>query len=269
MTRKARPDTGQRPWFRYVPNAAYEESLRKSRRFNESEVKSVASALFEHNVLAGIPADRYRTEKAGPRLIEVRMAEQVSERFSELRLYRRTEETPVRVAIKREAHAKCAKIMRAVGSKGWAEKHAKEAEWLAHHERQIRSEKSFELYRATKTNMAKSLTELTFDLVAILMHTTDLTENFILDKEVAPGIVPQIFSVAWKLYPDCRPARGAANPMKRYKDAVKRVAVKERHLFERRVFLFAGDERFPGSLFERHKSTRTVERRMGRRTTLH
>jgi hypothetical protein len=121
---------------------------------------------------------------------------------------------------------------------------------------------------------ARYLNRLILRLTAILTHTTDLTPHYIL-KELLPGVL----GTAWQSYSALAPRRGAADPLTRYKrdiSAAKKdlarpleqrirldpratLNLSENHSLEYRTLLFKNDDRFPLSLFEPRRSTRTVD----------
>jgi hypothetical protein len=122
---------------------------------------------------------------------------------------------------------------------------------------------------------ARYLDRLTLRLAAILTHTTDLTTHYALGE-----ILPCVLDAAWQFYPDLAPRRGAGDPLTRYKrdmsmskkDAARPVEQRiyldpratlklaENRFLEYRKLLFKNDDRFPVSLFQPHRSIRTVDR---------
>jgi hypothetical protein len=249
-------------WLRNQPEDV--ARLKKQHQYlqekNRKRIEQLATTLRSDNVLAGIDSTRWRcsTDLALPKI-----AEAIIETFGEIRLRRGQADGLLSVKDKKDAYRNASIKLRSVGAddRGLGS----DAKWLEGHQKNIENSLGYQLYRPTPKAIAECLDKLTMNLVAILSHATNLTEYYILT-----AILPTILEAAWNVNPDCAPARGKKDSLSRYKLAMSKCVQLSRNTARRtwnaadqlemfRFLLFAGDDRFPESLFEPHRAVRTVE----------
>ncbi len=253
------------------------ESFRLERDHAEA-IQRVISGLRApaHPILRDLDRRYYRNlehyahVQAARALVETKLAESVVYVFEGIRNGVRHKAKRDLAHLRNEAWADVAKYAarkwRGINPK-LADKHTRDAEFFAGIVKSWKG-KMPELHSPWFRDlpMSRYLDLLTLDLVAIFRHTTDLAPQY-----VAKWIVPEILSEAWKCYPDCAPVRGKANPLKRYKDAEKRLLsprddlgidgfTVDDYLSDLRAILFDGDERFNVSLFKWQRPIRGPRR---------
>ena len=244
------------------------------REESEDEIRRVVAELRKQSVLVGVDRTRYRGNLA-PALVLDKVAEAVALTLRYLRYERTLREERAKeyraLSTLRDGYRHMARQLRpddpreAAGLAKRADMYAD----LAKHSKGDHPRPRLPGYPDVSPSM--HLNRLVLDLVAILTHATNLTQYQLLGQHV-----PAILSALWECGRGYVPSRGAENPLKRYKDSAKRI--KERlyalgdddHTLAEdmrlgRAKLFAGDDRFPLSLFDPHRTIRTIPRRAARR----
>ena len=268
---------------RHCPRAALESSVIECRNPPVAEVQSVASDL--QRTLARIDSTEWRDSG---HLVDTKSAEEIVKTFTEIRHIRQW-----RKAIRTEEDNRDRYRHDASGyPPGSAAR--------VHMERLaddtdarlsiVRASRLYEQIQPTVTAIRSRLDRLTVYLVAILVHTTDLTPHYVLAH-----VVTDLLEAGIRHYPDCA-SRGAGDPRRRYdrimepRAHIAGWAQSPRELIHRsdpllqadgtwttvpavqetpgdallvfRAHLFDGDPRFPQSLFRPHRSKRKVEPRL-------
>lgn len=208
------------------------------------EIDDMASAI--RDALDRVPTDRWRCSRD---LARRKIAEAIFMTFGQIWYASESLNVDLQLRDRSDKYRKAAKILRgeriAADLQHWALRLDTLAKSCGHlsfaHEK------------------AEYLDGLTVTFVAILVHTTDMTKGYILKE-----IIDEILQLAFPRSPLIALQRGARDARKRYVRAMSRVKgsplrkLAENQFLLLRRFLFIADGRFPASLFQPHRSKRTV-----------
>jgi len=259
-------------WAGFDP-AVLAERRETFRQEHEDEIRRVVSELRARKILGGVDRGRYRAE-VSPDLVLEKVAEAVALTLRNLHYARtlkekRAKADQVRRTL-RDGYRHMARQLRH-GDPREAARLAKRAAFYAELAQDWKGEDPRpRLPGYPDISPSMHLNHLVLDLVAILTHLTNMSPNYLLGGTRSPRpIIPATLRLLWDCGRDCVPPRGAANPLKRYRDSAARIeAAAYNHGDDdyriaddnlgRRAVMFARDDRFPLSLFEPHRTIRTV-----------
>ena len=221
------------------------------RKLYPKEIDRVSSALVQGKALAGVDSTRYlHPPDVSSALVRTKLAESIVEAFDGRRLIANVSDQAVNDSVLYQSHAtaynRAARTLKRVDPV--LAEHCRQKAEYCHF-----ASKRLEGFLSSPANTwnAQLLNIFTFDLAAILVHTTDLNPSHLFKK-----VVPKIIRVAFACYPDIAPATGAGSPYARY----KRTGTpweRANHLLFSRYLLFLGDDRFSKKLFLPHPNHRS------------
>lgn len=236
--------------LRYVPDAEYERRCRLAREGVSVQGKEAAKLLRKADVLVGVEESRYR-EGVSRAAVEDKLGEPLVDASWWFKQPSRRADQIGRIQRLEKGYRRAAGILRHAGASEWPEHLEADARWMVGHEMNVRGWPPHpDLAQPTQTFRRRKMNRLVIELLAILRHTTNLTVTY-----MAQDVLPGILGVATRHY-DAPPSTDEST-WSRYKtlaaEATHRELSPDDQLFHFRVALFAGDDRFPSSLFKPHR----------------
>lgn len=250
---------------------ALREAIESFRAENAEQIGQAGHVLSE-GALETVDSTRYRPGTA-PEVVFQKIAEAVAQTVLHLEyeaaLKRTREDAQAERKLKRDGYFKAAIALEDADSRLAARLHRQSVfygglakSWAGTMPRRVPRQPRPAGYR--DMTASQHLNILTLNLLAILLHTTNLSTHHVLHK-----LAPEILTATLTFAEHPLSERGEPHPLKRYKDARERIVSQmhnlgddkftmEDDLFLRRCLLFAEDRRFPPNLFAPHRTTRTV-----------